>query len=126
MIEFIVQFVVELLIQVLMELLVEAGMQRFTHPREARRSPAAAALGYGLLGACMGGLSLLLLPKHLTTSDAARLAVLIVIPVLAGALMAAVGGWRERRGQQRLRLDRFFYGYLFALCFALVRFFFAA
>ncbi|AJC45330.1 hypothetical protein [Xanthomonas sacchari] len=126
MIELIVQFVVELLLQVLMELLVEAGMQRFTHPGGVRRSPEAAAVGYALLGACMGGLSLLLLPKQLATSDAARLAVLIGVPVLAGALMAAVGGWRERRGQQRLRLDRFFYGYLFALCFALVRFFFAA
>ncbi|KAB7764112.1 hypothetical protein [Xanthomonas maliensis] len=125
MIECITQFVVELLLQALTELLIEAGLHHMRHSGHARRSPDAAVVGYVLLGASMGGISLLLLPRHLTTGEAARLAVLIGVPVLAGALMAVLGGWRERRGEQRLRLDRFSYGYLFALGFALVRFFFA-
>jgi len=40
--------------------------------------------------------------------------------------MAILGAWRARRGQQVLRIDRFAYGYLFALSIALVRFYFAA
>jgi len=39
--------------------------------------------------------------------------------------MSAMGYWRARRGQAVLRIDRFAYGYLFALTFALVRFWFA-
>jgi hypothetical protein len=34
--------------------------------------------------------------------------------------------WRARHGKPVLRIDRFAYGYLFALAFALVRFLFAA
>jgi hypothetical protein len=36
-----------------------------------------------------------------------------------------MGAWRARRGQQVLRIDRFAYGYLFALSLGLVRFYFA-
>jgi hypothetical protein len=39
--------------------------------------------------------------------------------------MALIGIWRDRRGQEPIRLDRFAYGYLFALSLALVRFFLA-
>jgi len=31
------------------------------------------------------------------------------------------GRWRARRGDRVLRIDRFFYGYMFALGFASVR-----
>ena len=37
-------------------------------------------------------------------------------------LMATIGAWRIRRGQAVWRIDRFAYGYLFALGLALVRF----
>ena len=46
--------------------------------------------------------------------------------LLAGLAMAALGAWRSRRGQATLRIDRFSYGYLFALSMALVRSQFAA
>jgi hypothetical protein len=36
--------------------------------------------------------------------------------------MVALGAWRAQRGEPLLRLDRFSYGYLFALSQALVRF----
>lgn len=50
---------------------------------------------------------------------------LVLTPVFAGLLMNAVGAWRKRRGDALLRIDRFAYGYLFALSVALIRFFFA-
>jgi hypothetical protein len=40
--------------------------------------------------------------------------------------MAGMGAWRARRGQPVLRIDKFAYGFLFALALALVRYFFAA
>jgi len=38
----------------------------------------------------------------------------------------AIGAWRRRRGQRPVLLDRFAYGYLFALVMALVRLRFGA
>jgi hypothetical protein len=40
--------------------------------------------------------------------------------------MTALGAWRSGRGQELMRLDRFLYGYCFALAVAAVRFQFAA
>ena len=51
---------------------------------------------------------------------------MLVFPVAAGWMMSALGAWRERRGQDRIRIDRFAYGYLFALGLGLVRFFYAS
>jgi hypothetical protein len=39
--------------------------------------------------------------------------------------MRAIGAWRSKQGHALAGIDRFFYGYLFALSFALVRFYFA-
>jgi hypothetical protein len=48
---------------------------------------------------------------------------LVVVPVLVGLVMVLLGAWRARRGDTVLRIDRFSYGYLFALALAAVRFF---
>ena len=42
-----------------------------------------------------------------------------------GALMAALGAWRRRRGEALVRLDRFAYGLVFAFAMSAVRFVFA-
>lgn len=42
-----------------------------------------------------------------------------------GLLMSLLGTWRTGRSQSLLRIDRFAYGFLFALALALVRFRFA-
>ena len=39
-------------------------------------------------------------------------------------MMSLIGRWRASHGQEILRIDRFAYGYLFALALALVRFVF--
>ena len=41
---------------------------------------------------------------------------------VSGLSMAAIGAWRARRGQNLLRMDRFAYGFFFALTMALVRY----
>ena len=40
--------------------------------------------------------------------------------------MAGIGAWRRRRDQELIRLDRFAYGYLFALAMAAIRFAFGS
>ena len=123
LIEIIFEFLAEVVLQVLMEALVEFGMQSFT-ATSRKPKPWLAALGYSLSGAIAGTISLWLFPKHFFTSDFGRITGLILVPVAAGASMAAIGAWRRNQGQELIQLDRFTYGYLFAMCMTLVRFHF--
>ncbi len=125
--EFIVEMLLELfgelLLQVAMQALTEAGLHAVRRPGEREPpSPWLLVLGYGLLGLLVAGLSLLLLPRSLLLSPLARLVGLGLTPIASGLAMALLGAWRLRRGQQQLAMDRFAYGYLFALVVALVRF----
>ena len=122
MIEILFQFLGEFLIQILGEALIEMGFHAIAEPLRKPPRPWIAAMGYFLTGAIVGGLSLLLVSSHLVSGQALRIANLVFTPVAAGLCMCAAGAWRARRGQALLRIDRFAYGYLFALAFALVRF----
>lgn len=123
--ELIFELLGEFLLQLLVEVLVEAGFHAMAEPFQRPPNPGWAALGYALLGALLGGLSLLVFPSNLVP-DAWRLANLVLTPVAVGGAIALLGAWRARRGQRVLRMDRFAYGYLFALALAGVRFQFAA
>jgi uncharacterized membrane protein len=122
--EIVFQIFFELILQLVFEVLAEVGLHHFR--RENRPPPRVsfAILGYALMGALAGGLSLLLFPELFLDTPRARAMNLIFLPVLAGVVMATLGAWRQRRDQDVIRLDRFAYGYLFALTMALVRFFF--
>jgi len=125
MLEFLFEILAELLLQVFLEVLVELGFHAVKEPFRREPNPWLAALGYLLLGEIAGGLSLLAFSHHLVAAQALRVANLVVTPIAAGGLMSLLGSWRARRGQSVLRIDRFAYGYLFALGLALVRFWFA-
>jgi hypothetical protein len=116
----------ELLFQLFGELLIELGLQAVAEPFRRQPNVWLAVIGYLVLGAGVGALSLWLFPGHLTRDGWPRLLNLVVTPVLAGAAMALMGRWRARRGDPVLRIDRFACGYLFALAVAVVRFNFAA
>ncbi len=107
------------------EALVELGFHSLAEPFRKPPNPFLAAIGYALFGAIFGGLSLLVFPQNLVP-PAWRVANLIITPVAVGGIMALMGVWRARNGQAVLRIDRFAYGYLFALTLALPRFFFGA
>jgi len=115
----------EFLLQIIVEALFELGLHTLAEPFRHKRNPWLAAAGYAVFGAAFGGLSLLVFPSHLVLNHLGQLANLLLAPVAAGLAMAILGAWRARRGQDALRIDSFSYGYLFALAFALVRFFFA-
>ncbi|MES2950346.1 MAG: hypothetical protein V4858_17525 [Pseudomonadota bacterium] len=116
----------ELVLQLLGEILMEFGLHSVAEPFRRKPSPWLAAIGYALLGAAIGGLSLLVFPDYLVASKGLRITNVALSPIVAGLSMAALGAWRARRGQAVLRIDKFSYGYLFALGFALVRFWFAS
>lgn len=124
--EILIEFVCEVLLQVFFEGLGEIGLHSIPKRSKEPTAPLTAAIGYALLGAAAGGVSLLLFPTSFVNGDVLRRVNLILAPVAAGLLMSAVGVWRRRRGQDLLRIDRFAYGYLFALTLALIRFQFAA
>ena len=118
----------EFLLQIVVELLAESGLYGLREPfrRPKPLHPIFAGTCYIALGALMGGLSLLFFPSPFIQSQVGRVANLLFTPLAAGAVMAAIGAWRLRRGKDTIRLDRFAYGYLFALAMGLIRFVYAA
>jgi hypothetical protein len=124
--EIVIEILGELLLQVVVETLLQAGMHSLAAPFHRDSSPWLAAVGYAFFGAVFGGISLLVFPDYLMANKGLRIANAALSPIVAGLSMAALGAWHARRGQAVLRIDKFSYGYLFALGFALVRFWFAS
>lgn len=115
----------ELLLQLLGEALVEMGLHSASNALRRPKNPVVAALGFVILGGAVGGFSLALFPENLVP-EPYRVLNLVLTPLVAGGFMTAMGAWRARKGEERLRIDRFGYGYLFALTVGLLRFWFAA
>ncbi len=126
MFEFLFEILAEFLLQFIGQALLEIGLHSLAEPFRAQPNPWLAALGCLLIGSALGGVSLLVAPGHFTAPGWPRTLSLVCTPLAAGAGMAAIGAWRQRRGQALFRIDKFAFGYLFALAFAVVRFKFAA
>lgn len=126
MLEILFELLAELLFQIVGEVLVELGLHSLAQPFRQRPNIWLAVLGYTLLGALLGALSLWAFPSYPTRDGWPRLLNLVLTPVLAGLAMTLLGRWRARRGNAVLRIDRFACGYLFALSMAVVRFNFAS
>jgi hypothetical protein len=122
--ESILELLFECLLQIVLEALAESGLRAIREPFRKQPHPAAAIVGYLFLGLMMGAVSVVLIPRSFAHGGW-RLLSLAAAPVVAGLAMGALGRWRARRGQYLIRLDRFLYGYLFAVAFAVVRFHFA-
>ena len=125
MLEIVLEVLGEFLLQVVGEVLLELGLHSLAEPFRKAPNPWLAAFGYALFGCIFGGLSLLPFPTNLVPGPW-RFVNLVVTPLAVGGLMSAMGAWRARRGEPVLRIDKFAYGYLFALMLALMRFFFAS
>ncbi len=117
------QALFEILAQAVFEVAAEIGLRGLVEPLRRSRpiNPFLAGVGYLLYGAIAGGLSLLI-PKMFTAPLWLRVLNLVVTPVACGFIMAKLGQVRQRRGEKTIRIDRFLYGYLFALAMAIVRF----
>lgn len=120
----IVQFLGELLLQAFGELIAELIGRSLKEPfrRPEPIHPSLAAIGYGILGAIAGAISLWVLPSLFISAEWLRIVNLIATPLVAGLMMDRLGAWREMKNQETIRLDTFAYGLVFALSMALVRF----
>lgn len=125
MLEFLFELIAEFVLQLFGELLAELGLRSLAEPFRKEPSPWFAAVGYTVFGAVAGGLSLLVFRTHFIAPGPLRFVNLMVTPIAVGLCMSALGTWRERRGQRRLRIDRFLYGYVFALALGAVRYHYA-
>src|SRR2546427_13178425 len=98
------------------EALAELGLRVIREPfrRSKPLNPWFAATGYLILGAVCGALSLWLFPMLFIKVRWLRIVNLLVTPLAAGGIMAALGVWRRRRNEDLIRIDRFSYGFLFA------------
>ena len=122
------QFLLELLLQFLFEILAEFGLEavrEVIRPTKPSR-PALAAVGYALLGAALGGISLLIFPHKFAVSTWLQLLNVVASPAIVGGAMVGIGRWRRQRNQRQLLLHKFWFGSLLALVFAIVRLIFAA
>jgi hypothetical protein len=113
----------ELLIQLVFEVVVEL-ISHVVHKgfRRSLHKPLIAAVVHAILGAVAGGLSLLVFPTLMIRRQWGRWLNLAITPLVCGLLMAYIGSRRAKRNEPVLRLDRFSYGWLFAMAMATVRF----
>ena len=114
----------EFLLQFVIELAAEFGLHAASDMAQGRNTMPVgmAAFGYVVLGLILGWLSLLVFPSRLVPPSPVPGLSLVVPPILAGLGMWGIGWLRRRRGERVIRLDRFSFGFLFALSIAVVRF----
>jgi len=119
-----VQLLLEVLLQLAAELFVELGFHAIQEVvRQSRPTHRGlATVGYSIVGAAAGGLSLIWFPIRFAASLAFRLVALGFGPA-ASALMLWIGlTLLARPADPAERQRRFWYAYSFGLAFALVRF----
>lgn len=127
MLTFIVELFLEFLIplagELLIDLLFHFGWRRQPWARNAEYTILTAVMYFGI-GLFVGWLTILIFPRAFIRSENLHGVSLILTPVLAGLMMAAIGAIREQRRKVVIRLESFSYGFVLAFGMALVRFFF--
>ena len=121
--ELLIQLFAELFFQFLVEGLADLGIHTLSGRRKAH--PLVSAIGYALLGVILGALSLALIKDPFLEEPTWRIVNVIITPVFVGGAMGFVGTHRAKKGKKTVSLETFFNAYLFALGFALIRYFFA-
>lgn len=113
----------ELVLEVFGEALLEVGLSGLKEALgRTNRNPSLAAVGYLILGALVGGLSVWLWPQRLFRNAPVPGLSLLLSPLAGGAAMEAWGRYRRAGGHETTNLATFLGGAAFALAYALVRF----
>ena len=84
-----------------------------------------AIFGYLVMGAIAGGISIWVLPMQLLNSPLLQILNLAITPILLGFLFELLGRWKTKNEKTRYFVDRFSYGFTFAITMGLVRYAFA-
>jgi len=122
-VELLIEFLIPLAGELVIDLLFHLGWRRQRWAREAEYTILTAIMYFGI-GLFVGWISISIFPRSFARSETLPGISLIIAPVLAGLVMAAIGSIRERQGKLVIRLESFSYGFVLALGTALVRFFF--
>jgi len=125
MIALILEFLGEFLIQIVGELIIDAVFHGVSRVPWANKilSTVLLVMYFGL-GLLLGWISLWFFPQAFTRSATLPGISLLITPLLAGLVMAAIGYIRKREGKLATRIESFLYGFIFAFGMALIRFFF--
>jgi hypothetical protein len=120
------EFILEVFGELILELVFELGFRAVASLlRQRGRRLLGVGLGYAATGIILGAVSAIFVKRLLLHDEWMRYANLAVSPIVVGLIMGSLGRLRSRRNLDRIPLDTFTFGYLFALCFALARFFLA-
>lgn len=123
--ELLFQFFAEIFLQAAFELLAELGYRSLGNRVRRARHPIYSIIGFIILGAISGGVSLLMLPYSPIEDLTFRKINLVAMPILLGLMMMLVAKLRQKKGQDLVRIDRFGYAFVFAFAMGLVRFIWA-
>jgi hypothetical protein len=123
--EILAQFVLEIVVQGVFEIGGHGIASRCSRD-SVNVNPWLAICGYIAMGAIAGGVSIWLIPMHLIQSPAFQIMNLAVAPITLGLIFEALGRWKTNQNKPRYFVDRFSYGFTFALIMGLIRYFFAA
>ena len=133
MLELLFEFFGEYVLAVLWELLASAFGSAFRSRQLATSgsdgSATALAFRVGwfgrlIAGTVLGALSVWLFPVSFAKTLDVKLAVLIGVPIACGLSMGLIGAPKRRRGRDTAAIESFRNGFLFALPFVAIRFFF--
>ena len=117
----------ELILEVLFELAGEAildlALRALFEVLESSefKNPLVASIGYAILGALTGGLSLVIFPHPLIHPSKIHGVSLLIAPVITGSVMAMIGSTLHRQGKKATQIESFGYGFTFAFGMALIR-----
>ena len=126
------EILIELLVQLVFEVLVQGvfelgghGIVSIFRKGAGPVNPWLSICGYIAMGAIAGGISIWLLPMHLVKAPALQVLNLAITPIVLGLIFEAFGRWKANNEKPRYAVDRFCYGFTFALTMGLIRYFFA-
>lgn len=123
--ELFVRLALEIFVQGIFELGGRSLVSLFRRDGETVK-PLLAIFGYIAMGAIAGGISIWLIPMHLLKLPALQILNLAITPILLGFIFDALGRCKTNHDKPRHAVDRFSYGFIFALTMGLIRYFFAA
>ena len=123
--ELIAQLVLEIVVQGIFEL-GGRGIVSIFRREGSTVNPWLAICGYIAMGAIAGGISVWLIPMHLLKLPVLQILNLAITPIVLGFIFEFIGRWKTNRDKPRYAVDRFSYGFTFALTMGLIRYFFTA
>jgi hypothetical protein len=122
--EFIVSFLTELGGPLIFELLAELGLRSAASAlgKDKEIHPIFSLFGYIFLALICSSISIAIHRGHYIKNVNLQYLNLVISPVLIGLIMKYRGKYLHAKDKKTIRLDSFWYGYVFALTFSLVRF----